>query len=211
MRRFNVIFFDKIKQKHFFFLFVFILHVSILFAPGTSIPVIGMKKTIQSIFTIEFIVGIIVFFLFFFKEELISIEKIKAASVALFILLLIQFAYYSLGTHNAGLMTITKNNISTILMLVLVAPFYEEVFYRGCLLDFLKPLTSGLIFPIMATSVTFSLIHTQYSSLTDHFVLFFISVILCAVRIMTKSLLLPYVLHMLMNLFVFSISVQGFY
>ncbi|WP_431355457.1 CPBP family intramembrane glutamic endopeptidase [Dryocola clanedunensis] len=108
-------------------------------------------------------------------------------------------------------MTITRNNILTTLMLVLIVPFYEEVFYRGCLLGFLKPLASDIVFPIMATSVLFSLMHMQYNSLTDHFILFFISVILCLVRMMTKSLLLPYTLHMLMNLFSFSISIQSIY
>ncbi|MCT4709241.1 CPBP family intramembrane metalloprotease [Enterobacteriaceae bacterium H11S18] len=168
-------------------------------------------KSLQLTFLIEFILGVVVFVCFFAKAESMSFVKIKTAFVALCILLLIQFAAYSIRAHEAGFMTITRDNILTILMMVLIVPFFEEVFYRGCLLGFLKPLGSDIVFPIMATSVLFSLMHMQYNSLTDHFILFFISVILCLVRIMTKSLLLPYTLHMLMNLFAFAICIQSFY
>lgn len=172
MRFFNINFYDKVEKKCFLFLCIFILSVIVNFTAKIFIPVIGVMKSLQLTFLIEFIFGVVVFIYFFAKAEFISAVKIKIASVALCILLLIQFAAYSIRAHEAGFMTITRDNILTILMMVLIAPFFEEVFYRGCLLGFLKPLASDIVFPIMATSVLFSLMHMQYNSLTDHFILF---------------------------------------
>lgn len=103
------------------------------------------------------------------------------------------------------------DNILSIIIIVLLVPFYEEVFHRGCLLGFLSSLTLHYRLPIITTSVIFSLMHTQYSSLSDHLILVFISMVLCIVRIMTKSLLFPYLLHMSMNLFFIVINAQSLY
>ncbi|MCT4706557.1 CPBP family intramembrane metalloprotease [Enterobacteriaceae bacterium H16N7] len=200
-----------IKKKHIVYLSLFILCVFITGIPRVTVSAIGWPVSLRLMFFIEFFVGISAFFLFFAKDELIAPAKIKIASVALGVIILIQFAYYSLTESVVGALSLTKDNTLNILIMVLIVPFYEEVFYRGCLLGFLKPLTRSLVFPIMATSVIFSLMHTQYNSLTAHFILFFVSAILCVVRIMTKSLLLPYLVHMSMNLFVFSLYIQNFY
>ncbi|PHM66130.1 Tir [Xenorhabdus stockiae] len=96
-----------------------------------------------------------------------------------------------------------------IISMCIAAPIIEEIVFRGFLLN--AGIGYGKIgknIAIIIASLLFSAAHMQYSSPTTFIMLFVFSVILCHVRIYTRSLITPIVLHALYNTF---ISVILFY
>lgn len=79
--------------------------------------------------------------------------------------------------------------------LVVVAPFAEELLFRGYLLGKLRKYTQFWI-SLLITSLLFAIVHFQWNVGFDVFAL---SVVLCVLRLMTKSLWSPVLLHMLKN------------
>ena len=95
------------------------------------------------------------------------------------------------------------NQVLPLFLAFFVVPFYEECIYRGCLVDFLLLVFKiNPVIPVVLTSVIFSAMHTQYSSLLDFSALFAVSVIFSVARLKSGSLLPSIVLHSLMNAFV---------
>ncbi|PHM38457.1 CPBP family intramembrane glutamic endopeptidase [Xenorhabdus innexi] len=88
-----------------------------------------------------------------------------------------------------------------IIVICIVAPIVEEIIFRGFLLNAgMGYGEKGKQIAIIMTSLLFSAGHMQYSSPTTFVVLFVFSVILCHVRIHTRSLIVPMVLHALNNI-----------
>lgn len=86
-------------------------------------------------------------------------------------------------------------------MITLIAPVYEEMVFRGCLFNSVKCLFKGNIY---ATAVVVSLffvsLHTQHwRNGIALCVLFFVSLILVAARVISQGILLPVCLHITMN------------
>lgn len=103
---------------------------------------------------------------------------------------------------------ISISQVLPLFFAVFVVPFYEECIYRGCLVDFLYSIfKTNLIIPVVLTSVIFSAMHTQYSSLLDFTVLFTISLIFSFARFKSGSLLPSMILHSLMNAFVIALNI----
>jgi membrane protease YdiL (CAAX protease family) len=85
--------------------------------------------------------------------------------------------------------------ILAFITLVMIAPFCEELLFRGFLYGKLKKHTKRWI-AIIITSVLFGAAHMQWNVSIDTFVL---SVFLCLVRDMTKSLWPSIIIHMIKN------------
>lgn len=84
---------------------------------------------------------------------------------------------------------------------VLLAPIFEEILFRGFLLQaFLMWAPRSRFACILLTSLLFAAIHTQYIHWQTIAVLTLFSILLCYARLRANSLLLPVLLHMLNNL-----------
>ncbi len=86
------------------------------------------------------------------------------------------------------------------LAVVLLAPFFEEIVFRGFFLECLliwapeQRLACALL-----TSVAFAAMHTQYTHPETFIALIALSLLLCYARMKSGGLKLPVVLHMLNN------------
>ena len=85
--------------------------------------------------------------------------------------------------------------IFAFLSLVVVAPFAEEVLFRGYLLGKLRK-HGPLWLAVLITSALFALVHFQWNVALDVFAL---SLVLCALRVISGSLWPSILLHMLKN------------
>jgi membrane protease YdiL (CAAX protease family) len=119
---------------------------------------------------------------------------------------------------------------------VTIAPFFEEIFFRGFLLPALatawdwaiersvgKPVPPldadghpqwsifGMIIASIATSLPFALMHAEQTghSLGPFLLLFTVSLILCAVRLKTRSLAASTLVHACYNFLIFSTMLIG--
>ncbi len=117
-----------------------------------------------------------------------------------------------------------------------IAPFFEEMFFRGFLLPALSTAWDWMVeriartpapsldsnghpqwsFPAMAvasvlTSIPFALLHVEQQghSLGPFLLLIVISLVLCAVRLKTRSLAASTLVHALYNFIIFSLALAG--
>lgn len=96
------------------------------------------------------------------------------------------------------------DNVTPILFflsVVVLAPIYEEILFRGFLLQgCLLWAPRERVICSLLTSVVFAAVHTQYVHLQTFIALLLLSLLLCAARIVSGGLKLPVFLHMLNNL-----------
>jgi len=83
--------------------------------------------------------------------------------------------------------------------LIIVAPLFEEVFFRGFLFQGFASSFLGKSGAIFVTSGLWAVIHTQYDTY-DKVVVFCLGLVLGIARAQTRSLFTPYGLHALSNL-----------
>lgn len=100
-------------------------------------------------------------------------------------------------------MTLIKNsslNVTVIAVVLVIAPFYEEIFFRGMILGCLTTLTNhSIFFSCILATVPFCLLHFQDYTLFGMLDIFFSGLSLCYIRLATGSLLYPFILHAIMN------------
>ncbi|WP_416187179.1 lysostaphin resistance A-like protein [Hafnia paralvei] len=90
--------------------------------------------------------------------------------------------------------------LTTIFLIIFIVPIYEEIVFRGCLLDALSLCFRGKVYlASIVTSITFAFLHTQYTDIRALIILFAISNILVCARVSSKGLLMPILLHISMN------------
>ncbi|WP_312453636.1 type II CAAX endopeptidase family protein [Pseudescherichia sp.] len=88
-------------------------------------------------------------------------------------------------------------------MMVLIVPVYEEMVFRGCLFTIFKFWLGNNIYAAgVAVSILFSACHLQYMDWRSFLILFLVSTIFVAGRVITGGIVMPVVLHMMMNLVV---------
>lgn len=85
-----------------------------------------------------------------------------------------------------------------VLAIVVLAPLFEEVLFRGFLFKGLISTRLGAVGTIVITAFTFAVIHAQYDLIVLANV-FSIGILLGYARYKTNSLLTPLILHMLLN------------
>lgn len=83
--------------------------------------------------------------------------------------------------------------------IIIAAPLFEELFFRGYLLEGIRNTPVGLIGAILITSSSWAIIHFQYG-MFEIITIFLIGIILSIAKLKTKSLYIPIAMHMLMNL-----------
>lgn len=81
---------------------------------------------------------------------------------------------------------------------VFTGPVFEELFYRGILLDAIKRKT-GIITASFLSSSLFAILHFPVNSVYGAVFLLY-GLIFCALRVVCKSLLYPLILHVSVNL-----------
>lgn len=171
-----------------------------LYQAGLAIPIL---------FALEFIFIIPIYFHFFRNNRDMGIGIINSKSFLIFLAIII-FCQYAgpvimgMGENkeliwNRELLT-DPIFLSTIFLIVFIVPIYEEIVFRGCLLDALLQCFRGRIYlASIATSITFAFFHTQFTDIRALIILGAISTVLVYARIFSKGLLMPILLHISMN------------
>ncbi len=83
--------------------------------------------------------------------------------------------------------------------LIIAAPFFEEILFRGFLFEGLQRSSLGIISTAIITSAVWASIHLQYG-LYEIVIIFFIGLLLSYAKIKSQSLYIPIAMHILMNL-----------
>jgi uncharacterized protein len=83
--------------------------------------------------------------------------------------------------------------------LVIAAPVFEELFFRGFLFEGLRHSRVGALGAVLLTSLLWAVIHLQYQTL-EIAGIFVVGVLLAVARLRTKSLYTSMAMHVLINL-----------
>ena len=83
--------------------------------------------------------------------------------------------------------------------LIIAAPFFEEILFRGFLFEGLQRSALGIIPTAIITSALWASIHLQYG-LYEIVLIFFVGLLLSYAKVKSQSLYIPIVMHVLMNL-----------
>ncbi|RTZ63889.1 MAG: hypothetical protein DSZ29_06320 [Aquificaceae bacterium] len=83
--------------------------------------------------------------------------------------------------------------------LIIAAPFFEEILFRGFLFEGLRRSSLGLMLTAIITSALWAGIHLQYG-LYEIVLIFFIGLLLSYAKTKSQSLYIPIAMHVLMNL-----------
>jgi membrane protease YdiL (CAAX protease family) len=81
---------------------------------------------------------------------------------------------------------------------IFAAPFLEELFFRGFLLDGLRQSFLGPVLAVISTAIFWGAIHTQYELLEIIFIVG-MGVMLGYARIKTRSIFTPFAMHAMVN------------
>lgn len=194
------------KKTACLFIFLFSLNLIILYkTPDIISDYIGYVNAYLLSFFISFTLGLIVYFLLFFRKSI----KIKFNRFIFYMILSLLFLQAinlaPAGEHVGLTYLLTRNNIIYFFIMIFIGPFYEEVFFRGCLFNALCTLASsiggGIIPPILITCLAFSLSHNQYDTISAYGFEFIVSCILTVIRIRTNGLFWPIAGHSILNAF----------
>lgn len=189
---------------------VFAASVALTGVPLLTIPRIGLEYSLYLLFSLEFVLGLGVGFLIYRGD--LKITKIRLLLNCLFIIMSLQLLSYVLKAHSIGSASLSIKNLIPYFFTILIIPFYEEIFYRGCLFDFLRGIyTRDLIFPSVMSSIVFCVMHTQYTDLFDYVIIFAISMVLAFSRVKSGGLSMPILLHSSMNAFVIILNIQSMF
>ncbi|MCR4764002.1 MAG: CPBP family intramembrane metalloprotease [Lachnospiraceae bacterium] len=91
-------------------------------------------------------------------------------------------------------MLLSGNLLATILFVVIIAPVAEELFFRKLIIDTVRP--AGRRAAVFVSAFSFALFHTN---LFQFFYAFFLGLLLALVYIKTRNVLIPILMHMLLN------------
>jgi hypothetical protein len=209
--------FSHNKITAFYFFIAIFLSVVITGLPLITIRFIGIDNSFAMMIGIEFSLA------FFFYVHILRFlpeckfklyREIKSLlvlfSLFLFILVIQALSYFSRTDIDRSAQA--QLSAISILTLIFIVPFYEEIFYRGCLFGFLCSVyNKNIILPSIVTSLFFSLMHTQHYDIASQSFYFLISLIFISIRIKTKSLLYSTILHSVMNAFVVFLNTQDIF
>ena len=94
----------------------------------------------------------------------------------------------------------TDNKVLLWIAVAIAAPFFEEILFRGFLLEGLRHSIVGVVGAIIITSASWALIHLASYGWFEIISIFFIGIIFAIAQLKTKSLYVPIAMHMFMNL-----------
>ena len=128
---------------------------------------------------------------------------------ALFIIFLQFIAFFIIQEQSSS--PPTNFPVLSVIILTIIVPVYEEIFYRGCLFSGLLLFFKDKIISGILTSIVFCAMHSQYTSFIDFSVLFISSLLMIHMRLKTNGLIYPIMLHSSMNLAFVIINTQNIY
>lgn len=192
--------------------FMFLLFIGISFYPliiPDKLVLINSGLALPILYMIEFSLIIPLYFILFRKHDEMNIGKgsFKMFFTFLILLILTQFAgSYIMDIRKPESWMIEqdaeKGNLFllNLLLLIFIVPVYEELIFRGCLLrTMLISFRGNVYLSSLATSIVFSVLHTQYNDIRTFVILFLVSLILIGARIASNGMVMPILLHMTMN------------
>lgn len=193
--------------KLFFYFFIF---AGITLSPYITASLTGVGIAYFLVIILGLTEGIYVYHSFYYKKEPLATTLNNLKKTApLFLIVALANIINAYASHYQHLHSLSAEDIPKLIYVLLIVPFCEEVFYRGCLFDSLCLLCSSIsgsqsnIFPSFLTSLVFCVMHTQYKSMSIYVYLFLFSIILIIARVLTKGLKTPMLLHSFMNLLFF--------
>jgi membrane protease YdiL (CAAX protease family) len=160
------------------------------------------------------IIGIVVTFLFILLHKQQSIENylhlyainskilLKYLGIMLISIFVLNGVSTLLDHHTPQIMTDIYNSAQQPALLwfalIIAAPFFEEILFRGFLFEGLHHSFLGFIAAAIITSALWASIHLQYG-LYEIVVIFLVGLLLAYAKAKTGSLYIPIAMHSLMN------------
>lgn len=201
------------KDNAIAFLLLVVISTVVIFTPAFTIQYIGLDLAFSFVFITEILMSTS-FYIFYLRRipgckitiktnaKTLKLLVISFAVIAL--MQLIIFAY----RDNLNNSESTSLNWIEIFILVLTVPYYEEIVYRTCLFGLLcTTYKKRIIYPCVCTSLFFCLMHPQYYNVADQIILFIMSMLLLNIRICSKGIFYPMLLHAGINGFVILLNI----
>ncbi|EAN6152251.1 CPBP family intramembrane metalloprotease [Salmonella enterica] len=193
-----------------FLLMVAITYIPALFKDYNEI--ISREIALPVLYATEFIILVPLYFLFFSKRAGLGmgIFNVKTFLLLLMLILLLQFiSPWLLGINKTEEWVVSQVTLEHYYFwlanfpLVFIVPVYEEIVFRGCLFNTFKYwFNENVYLSAIPVSILFSILHTQYSDIRTLFILFLVSMVLILARVKSNGILMPIVLHMMMNMII---------
>lgn len=194
------------QKKPFFLMCFFLAAIGNTLSPLITSHLIGTGFAFLTMVMLEILIGILAYAIFYRKQGQMSVSHLKKA-LPFFLLVLLMQTLPIIFTHSYNpLLHFSLSDTPGVIYFIIVSPFCEEVFYRGCLFDSLCHFCNTLgarqamIVSSLATSLIFSAMHIQFSSISEYSSVFILSILLICVRVLTKGLALPIMLHSFFNM-----------
>lgn len=203
------------KESAIVLLAVVVVSTIVTLSPAIMLRYVGLDTAFSIVFITEILISTFVYF-FYLKNIPGCRIKVKASSasvrfsgISFLVIIFIQLAVYCYRDYLYHYEP-SQINWITILVMTLVVPYYEEIIYRGCAFGVVCSIyRKNLVIPCVITSLFFCLMHGQYYNLLDQMILFVVSMLLFAVKIKSRSLFYPMLIHSGMNGFVILLNIQN--
>ncbi|EPT8338442.1 CAAX protease [Enterobacter hormaechei subsp. xiangfangensis] len=203
------------KESAIVFLAVVVISTMVTLSPAIMLRYVGLDTAFSIVFITEILISTFAYFVYLKNIPGCRI-KVKASSdsvrfsvISFLVIIFIQLAVYCYRDYLYHYEP-SQINWITVLVMTLVVPYYEEIIYRGCAFGVVCSIyRKNLIIPCVITSLFFCLMHGQYYNLLDQMILFAVSMLLLAVKIKSRSLFYPILIHSGMNGFVILLNVQN--
>lgn len=190
------------------FLLMFgITFIPLFFSESQTLQAKGLLFPL--LFIAEFVVLVPLYYFFFRQRKGLGKGSfnIRWFAILFTALLVVQFVMpWVLGIRQNEEWVTTQVSLSSYalwlssLTLIFVAPIYEEMVFRGCLFNaFQYWFNDKTWLTSLVVSAIFALMHTQYMDMRTLLLLFIVSLVLIIARIKSNGILMPIVLHILMN------------
>lgn len=201
------------KHNSMVFLVVVMISSIATLIPSVMLYHVSLDMAFSFMFASEFLIALLIY-LFYLRKLPACRVRIKTdvatARTSAFSFLTIIFIQLGVYCYRDYLYHFEPSQINWIAVLVatLVVPYYEEIVYRVCAFGFLCSIfRKNLLIPSLITSVFFCVMHSQYYNILDQAILFVVSMLLLKVRIKSKGIFYPMVIHAGMNFFVLMLNI----
>lgn len=160
------------------------------------------------------IIGILMTFLFIVLHKRQSIENylhfhtVRRATLLqylgiMFVSILVLSVFSTLTNHPTPQVMVdiyqsAKHPALLWFALIVAAPFFEEILFRGFLFEGLRHSVIGFVGTAIITSLIWASIHLQYG-LYEIVIIFFVGLLLAYAKVKTGSLYIPIAMHSMMN------------
>lgn len=197
------------------FLIVVVLSTVVTLSPAFMLRYVGLDTAFSIMFIAEILISTFGYLLYLKNipgcriKVSASPDSVKFSVISFLIIIFIQLAVYCYRDYLYHYEP-SQINWITVLVMTLVVPYYEEIIYRGCAFEVACSIyRKNLVIPCVITSLFFCLMHGQYFNMLDQMILFVVSMLLFAVKIKTRSLFYPILIHSGMNGFVILLNIQS--